>query len=323
MKLSEKIVVLRKQNGLSQDDLAIKLDISRQAIFKWENDQSKPEIDKLKTLSGLFNVSIDNLLDDNADILLNPSKNKKSYSAVTVLNTPEYEMAEKVNTNYNDAEKKKIKIRNYVINGGLIGMLAIIPMFALYFIITFSSDVYGPAQEFAFQFFLIGGFIVFGISLLAHFVGKKFVFPDAYDTRSYFCKIVNEGEAYLKSKGCEYTMLQPDLPVWFYYDLVNDDKFGFYFNGKEQFVCPIQNYITLKYETIMQSIKVSISYFDMDGNIKDYIFFLATIRAYVTNILTNKEDLEYAFSNLEKNTLTLLSEIKKRLDSKKEIYKTA
>ena len=68
MKISEKISYLRKRKKLSQEQLAIKLDVSRQAVYKWEADISQPEIDKIKKLALVFDVSYDFLLDDSLDI---------------------------------------------------------------------------------------------------------------------------------------------------------------------------------------------------------------------------------------------------------------
>lgn len=64
MILSEKIVQLRKKNGWSQEELAEKLNISRQSVSKWESGASIPDIDKIITMSGLFGVSTDYLLKD-------------------------------------------------------------------------------------------------------------------------------------------------------------------------------------------------------------------------------------------------------------------
>lgn len=64
MKLYEKISLLRKQHGLSQEDLADKLEISRQSVHKWEQGLSYPEIDKIRRLAQIFGVSIDALLND-------------------------------------------------------------------------------------------------------------------------------------------------------------------------------------------------------------------------------------------------------------------
>lgn len=62
MLLSDKIIKLRKQNGWSQEELAEKTGVSRQAVSKWESAQSIPDIEKLILLSELFGVSTDYLL---------------------------------------------------------------------------------------------------------------------------------------------------------------------------------------------------------------------------------------------------------------------
>ncbi len=64
MKLSEKIIKLRKNNGMSQEDLADRLQISRQSISRWENGSAKPDADNILQLSKLFGVSTDYLLHD-------------------------------------------------------------------------------------------------------------------------------------------------------------------------------------------------------------------------------------------------------------------
>lgn len=62
MNFNEKLQCLRKENGLSQENLAEALHISRQAITKWENGQSYPDLENLIILSNLFGVTIDKLL---------------------------------------------------------------------------------------------------------------------------------------------------------------------------------------------------------------------------------------------------------------------
>jgi len=64
MKLQDKIYYCRKKAGLSQDGLAEKLDVSRQAVSKWENGEAMPETTKLPALAKVFGVSIDWLLSE-------------------------------------------------------------------------------------------------------------------------------------------------------------------------------------------------------------------------------------------------------------------
>ena len=62
--LSEKIYTLRRKNGLSQEQLAEIIGVSRQTISKWEQGSSTPELEKLKALSVCFQVTIDELAND-------------------------------------------------------------------------------------------------------------------------------------------------------------------------------------------------------------------------------------------------------------------
>lgn len=64
MKLSEKIIELRKVNGMTQEELAAKCNVSRQSISKWEADIALPETEKLLILGEIFHVPIDVLLKD-------------------------------------------------------------------------------------------------------------------------------------------------------------------------------------------------------------------------------------------------------------------
>ena len=69
MILADKITELRKKSGWSQEELAEKLDVSRQSISKWESAQSVPDINRILKMSEIFGVSTDYLLKDNVDSL--------------------------------------------------------------------------------------------------------------------------------------------------------------------------------------------------------------------------------------------------------------
>ncbi len=68
MKLAEKIQILRKEKGYSQEQLAELCQVSRQSVSKWEADIALPEIEKLMILSNFFGVTIDVLLRDELTI---------------------------------------------------------------------------------------------------------------------------------------------------------------------------------------------------------------------------------------------------------------
>lgn len=64
MKFNEKLMELRKKEGLSQEELGYKLNVTRQTVSKWELGQTTPEMDKLKEISKIFNISVDELINE-------------------------------------------------------------------------------------------------------------------------------------------------------------------------------------------------------------------------------------------------------------------
>ena len=66
MKLSEKILYYRKKAGLSQEELAGRVGVSRQAMSKWELGDAAPEVDKLRALAREFGITVDELLSEEA-----------------------------------------------------------------------------------------------------------------------------------------------------------------------------------------------------------------------------------------------------------------
>lgn len=74
MKLSEKILMLRKQKGMSQEELAEKLNVSRQAVSRWEGGSALPDATNVLQLSKLFEVSADYLLNDDYEEHLTKEK---------------------------------------------------------------------------------------------------------------------------------------------------------------------------------------------------------------------------------------------------------
>ena len=83
MTFKEKLVRLRKIKGLTQDEFANAVGVSRQAVYKWESGQSYPEVAKLLEIKVLFEISIDDLLDDNYEVAL-PEKKKRKRAAKEV-----------------------------------------------------------------------------------------------------------------------------------------------------------------------------------------------------------------------------------------------
>jgi len=154
MNFGEKLQSLRKEKGLSQEALAQKCNVSRQAVSKWENGDGYPEMDKLILISELFNVSIDFLIKNqdapiqdksetkyfmNKEKIDDYMKFKKNFSLriaiacmaiILTLNLPLY---------FSDTQYEAF---------GNIGLLVVIALAVAVFIITgISSETYMELQK--------------------------------------------------------------------------------------------------------------------------------------------------------------------------------
>lgn len=84
MEFSEKIQKLRKQNNLTQDQLANKLFVSRTAVSKWESGKGYPSIDSLKDIAKIFNKTIDELL--SSEEIIDIARSENNYNIKRVNN---------------------------------------------------------------------------------------------------------------------------------------------------------------------------------------------------------------------------------------------
>ncbi|MDI9471013.1 MAG: helix-turn-helix transcriptional regulator [Bacillota bacterium] len=89
MILADKIIELRKRNNWSQEELAGKLGVSRQAISKWESAQSTPDLERILAMSRLFGVSTDYLVKDEIESAFNPKEAEESGSLLRRLSMEE------------------------------------------------------------------------------------------------------------------------------------------------------------------------------------------------------------------------------------------
>ena len=88
MKISEKIIKLRKEKGLSQEQFGNEINVSRQAVSKWENEESKPDTDKIQEIAKKFNVSCDYLLNDkitSKEEVVKEPKEKKTKKVLKII----------------------------------------------------------------------------------------------------------------------------------------------------------------------------------------------------------------------------------------------
>ena len=83
MEIGKKITELRKQKGLSQEELAEKVGVARQTISKWELGETSPDLKQAKELSKIFNVSLDELVDnDIKDVLVERTSNTEKLAGL-------------------------------------------------------------------------------------------------------------------------------------------------------------------------------------------------------------------------------------------------
>ena len=83
MEIGKKIMDLRKMNGLSQEELAEKVGVARQTISKWELGETSPDLKQAKELSRIFNVSLDELTDnDIKNVLVEKTSNTEKLAGL-------------------------------------------------------------------------------------------------------------------------------------------------------------------------------------------------------------------------------------------------
>lgn len=114
MLFSEKLKYLRKQNNLTQEELSFKLNVSRQAITKWESGEGIPDIENLKQISILFNVSIDELVKEDLNVSVDIKKQFNYIQELDIDHTKHFDI--NISKNYginlkpNSEEKVKVEI---------------------------------------------------------------------------------------------------------------------------------------------------------------------------------------------------------------------
>ena len=86
MEFNLKLQKIRKDNNITQEGLADKLNVSRQAVSKWESGSAYPDTEKLIQISKIFNVSLDDLINDNVDIDKNKNEKMKKLDFMGMIN---------------------------------------------------------------------------------------------------------------------------------------------------------------------------------------------------------------------------------------------
>ena len=90
MKFGDKLIKLRKKNGLSQEELAAKLNVSRQSVSKWESNNTYPETDKIVQICNIFDCTMDDLINENIKDITTIERSYKNQLSVTISSLLEF-----------------------------------------------------------------------------------------------------------------------------------------------------------------------------------------------------------------------------------------
>ncbi len=129
MKFNEKLLEIRKKQGLSQEELGNELKVSRQTISKWESGQSYPDFQRLVMLSDYLDISIDELV---KDIDVQEVRNKNLTD-------------EKILSIFSDIDKFKIIMMKILKISEYLGAIFII--FFVFIILAFIGNILFPNVE--------------------------------------------------------------------------------------------------------------------------------------------------------------------------------
>ena len=147
IEIANRLQKLRKENGYSQEELADKLGISRQAVSKWERAESSPDTDNLIVLARLYNMSLDELLYDNesTEEIRERTIDKEKDSNVISLTDDEGQTLEIKNGHIKcinpDGTEEKID-KNKVIALSMIDSVILLLTLILYFVWSFVFDAW-------------------------------------------------------------------------------------------------------------------------------------------------------------------------------------
>ncbi len=132
IEIANRLVELRKKNGYSQEELADKLGLSRQAVSKWERAESSPDTDNLICLARLYNVSLDDLLNtsENTDDIRREVKERETIKEESNIPTKKP---------VDEKEEKRDKKLRYI-ESVVSGILFILAIVIYFFISTFHES---------------------------------------------------------------------------------------------------------------------------------------------------------------------------------------
>lgn len=133
MKFEEKILLLRKKKGMSLEGLARKLKVTRQAVYKWETGICRPEIEKIILLSQIFNVRVEDLMDDSVSLNMIIEINNENVESLKKEENIEIEEARKNAEKETYSPKKKQRYLFIAIAISIVIVISIVIIFIFSF----------------------------------------------------------------------------------------------------------------------------------------------------------------------------------------------
>ncbi len=229
MILADKIIDLRKKSGMSQEELAEKLGVSRQSISKWEGAQSTPDLNRILKLSEIFNVSTDYLLKDDAEM---PADTSPAEETTADTEPPLHSVSmEEANTFL--AENEKRSVRTSI--GVALCILSVVPVILFDGLVKSekASDVIGIPLMFISIALAVTLFIISGSKM------KRFEYleKEGIDTEYGVSGMVNDKKAKFEQKyiisivaGIAMFILS-FMPTIIFDELLPDTVFSDVFSG--------------------------------------------------------------------------------------------
>ena len=170
IEIANRLVELRKKNGYSQEELAEKLGLSRQAVSKWERAESSPDTDNLICLAKLYNVSLDDLLDTTQDIdeirqdVMDKEKEEEARKYVEINDDSiiirKDDKYVKINNHSTVKREDEKRYRRFGLVEGIVSGVGYVLVTIIYFLVSsFNSDQWSKLWVIYFVPLIIGSLI--------------------------------------------------------------------------------------------------------------------------------------------------------------------
>lgn len=144
--MAKRLTALRKQRGFSQEQLAEKLNVSRQAVSKWERGEAQPDISNLSALSKLYGITIDELINGKAEQEVQPNPSSDIEESREDDPAPEEETT---------AENTDPRIKLYV----YIGIVVVVIVTIVYLVMGYCRNLWHPGWIIFFLVPILNGLI--------------------------------------------------------------------------------------------------------------------------------------------------------------------